>query len=191
MAIANGGAERFGGRAGTVGAAGVAGAAGAAGTVGTGERGGAMAGAAAGPRVCGLSSARDRARLREREQAERARVEQVLARGPMGPEREHSAPPRACARARRARVAAPAVAACVCRVCGGDDIALDFVRDRGTWRLARCGRCDFMWTDRCAETGVERRGELQRERSTGLGPEPAGGTWTEPRVIRCADASAA
>ena len=67
---------------------------------------------AAGPRVCGLSSARDRARLREREQAERARVERVLARGPRGLERR-----------RRERDEAA-----VCRICGGHEVAQDEVR---------------------------------------------------------------
>jgi hypothetical protein len=115
-----------------------------------------------GPRVCGLSSARDRARLREREAAERARVEQVLARGPIGRELEDEG----AVRSRRQAVA-PCAPACICQVCGGSDIAVDVVRDRGTWRLARCARCDFIWTER------------------------ARSSWGEPRVIGCRDASAA
>ena len=87
---------------------------------------------AAGPRVCGLSSARDRARLREREQAERARVERVLARGPRGLERR-----------RRERDEAA-----VCRICGGHEVAQDEVRERGVFRLARCLRCEHRWTER-------------------------------------------
>ncbi len=87
---------------------------------------------AAGPRVCGLSSARDRARLREREQAERARVERVLARGPRGLERR-----------RRERGEAA-----VCRVCGGHEVVQDEVSERGVFRLARCLRCEHRWTER-------------------------------------------
>ena len=89
-------------------------------------------GAMAGPRVCGLSSARDRARLREREQAERARVERVLARGPRELERR-----------RRDRCESPA-----CRVCGGHEVVQDEVSDRGVQRLARCLRCEARWTER-------------------------------------------
>lgn len=144
------------------------------------------AGSEPGPRVCGLASARDRARLQERYAAERARVEQVLARGPIGPELEEAGASRTRRRApatapvgRLPFAAAPAssaaaegpsarrAAACVCRVCGGSDVDVDLVRDRGTWRLARCGRCDFFWTERAAELR------------------------SAPRVIRCRDASAA
>jgi hypothetical protein len=136
-----------------------------------------------GPRVCGLSSARDRARLRERYAAERARVEQALARGPLGLEAESEveveAAPRPRRRAQAAPIGMPPSAACVCRVCGGDDVAVDFVRDRGTLRLARCGRCDFIWT----EIWTEIRNEIRTER--------AAESRAEPRVIRCLDASAA
>jgi hypothetical protein len=80
-----------------------------------------------GPRVCGLASARDRARLRERERAERARVERVLARGPREVE------PRRASAGR-------------CRVCGGPDVVVDEVSDgtssRMSWRLVQCLRCD-------------------------------------------------
>jgi len=120
--------------------------------VGTGF--GAKRAAGVGPRT--LASARDRARLRERESAERARVEQVLARGPLGPQVRDEEPSRARP-ASRARVAPRAAAPCVCRLCGGGDVALDFVFDRGTWQLARCGRCDFIWTERAAARPAEAR----------------------------------
>jgi len=83
-----------------------------------------------------LASARDRARLRQREEAERARVERVLARGPREVERRGSE-----------RDVAPGVA---CRVCGEAQICVDDVGEgpgQGL-RLARCRRCDFRWTER-------------------------------------------
>ncbi|MBK7949962.1 MAG: hypothetical protein IPK00_14715 [Deltaproteobacteria bacterium] len=156
------------------------------GAPGTNRRGSPRsAGSEPGPRVCGLASARDRARLRERYAAERARVEQALARGPVGLDCAEEGAPRSRRRAPAAPVGRPPfadaaassaavdglptrrAAVCVCRVCGGSDIAVDLVRDRGTWRLARCGRCDFIWTERATELR------------------------SAPRVIRCRDASAA
>lgn len=105
----------------------------------------------AGPRVCGLSSARDRARLREREQAERARVERVLARGPRDLERRRRDREVAVAVA-AARPAAPGFrAALCCRVCGGHEVVQDEVSDRGVFRLAQCLRCEHRWTERGAE----------------------------------------
>lgn len=102
--------------------------------VGSGLRGvreSGEAGEGVGPRVCGLASARDRARLRERQLAERARVERVLARGP---------------READAKVAGRGAGARRCRVCGGPDVVVDEVsdvsRDRSGWRLVRCLRCD-------------------------------------------------
>ncbi len=113
----------------------------------------------AGPRVCGLSSARDRARLREREQAERARVEKVLARGPRDLERRRrdredavavaAARPDAIAAARPA--ARGSRAAVCCRVCGGHEVVQDEVSDRGVFCLAQCLRCEHRWTERGAE----------------------------------------
>lgn len=116
-------------------------------------------GAEPGPRLCGLASARDRARLRERQAAERARVERVLARGP----RETASSARAVAReagradADRERAAASLVPAEVspdratCRVCRGRDVSVDQVVEWGLWRLAQCRRCDHRWTERAAE----------------------------------------
>lgn len=91
-----------------------------------------------------LASARDRARLREREEAERARVERVLARGPREVERRRSE-----------RNAAPGLA---CRVCGGAQVCVDEVGEGPGvgLRLARCQRCDFRWTERLSIRFVPR-----------------------------------
>ncbi len=90
-------------------------------------------------RAGGLSSARDRARLRERQAAERARVERVLARGPREVERRRGAR-----------------ASCACAVCGGDEILEDEVFEGGGFRLGWCRRCDHRWTERLSPRFVPR-----------------------------------
>jgi DNA-directed RNA polymerase subunit M/transcription elongation factor TFIIS len=128
---------------------------------------------ATGPRVCGLSSARDRARLREREQAERARVEKVLARGPRDLERRRREREDAAAGPDAISVTRPATsgsrAAVCCRVCGGHEVVQDEVNDRGVFRLAHCLRCEHRWTERGRE-GFEPvfRRTLQRARRASL-----------------------
>jgi hypothetical protein len=100
----------------------------------------------------GLSSARDRARLREREAAERVRVERVLARGPRYAERR-----------RADRDSAPAtgsVPTSACGVCGSGEVLEDEVGEgfrlgQGL-RLAWCRRCDHRWTERLAVRFVPR-----------------------------------
>jgi hypothetical protein len=103
----------------------------------------------------GLASARDRVRLREREAAERVRVERVLARGPRDVERR---------RADRDSASGPAsisASACgVCGVCGSGDVFEDEVGEglrlgQGL-RLAWCRRCDHRWTERLAVRFVPR-----------------------------------
>ena len=97
----------------------------------------------------GLSSARDRARLREREAAERERVERVLARGPREVERR-----------RADRGEREAASACACRVCGGSEVVEDEVAEGrgegGGLRLAWCRRCDYRWTERLSNPFVPR-----------------------------------
>lgn len=126
-----------------------------------------------GVRSRGLGSARDRERLRERVLAERARVEQVLARGPREvPRRRASreAPrplegPVGSANAsmqNAVRFPAGAGAKRGCGLCGGSDIFEDKVEDEvGGGRedvllLGRCRRCDHRWTHRMAARFVPR-----------------------------------
>lgn len=157
-------------------------------------------GRAVGPRA--LASARDRARLRERQAAERARVEEALARGPRGPvgapeprerhARDAEALERPRVRPSRFVSRAPASAVCVCRLCGGSEVALDAVFERGTWQLARCRRCDFMWTERGARPGDAHGGEAfgrrferfaprtRRPATAGAAPESARATTVAP-----------
>lgn len=104
------------------------------------------------PPARGLASARDRARLREREAAERERVERVLARGPRevarreAPQEERLEPRLAC------------------RLCGGSDVSCDEVFEQGGVRLACCRRCDHRWTERLARPSVVRVAPGRRRR---------------------------
>ncbi len=125
-------------------------------------------------RPVGLGSARDRARLREREAAERARVERVLARGPREAERRREeridspqgAQAIAAAPARTegappipTRIDAATMRATACGLCGGRDVVEDEVgggRGGGPILLGRCRRCDHRWTDLWTERSSER-----------------------------------
>ena len=50
---------------------------------------------------------------------------------------------RSMARSRTARAIAPQT----CSVCGGADVAVDEVFERGLWLLAECRRCENQWTE--------------------------------------------
>jgi len=170
---------------------------GLAGTIAAGEKGGIGMGIGMGmgtgvgmgmesamARPVALGSARDRARLRERVVAERARVERVLARGPLEVERrrEERADSRrdarsiapmpartAAAPAIRARLDAATMRATACGLCGGRDVVEDEVgggRGGGRILLGRCRRCDYRWTERWTESWTERRTDRSAERST-------------------------
>jgi hypothetical protein len=52
---------------------------------------------------------------------------------------------RSMARSRTARAIAPQTR--TCSVCGGTDVALDEVFERGLWLLAECRRCEHQWTE--------------------------------------------
>ena len=45
------------------------------------------------------------------------------------------------------RRTAPAIAPQTCSVCGGADVAVDEVFERGLWLLAECRRCENQWTE--------------------------------------------
>jgi hypothetical protein len=47
------------------------------------------------------------------------------------------------ARRRTARATTPQT----CSVCGGTDVAVDEVLERGLWLLAECRRCENQWTE--------------------------------------------
>ena len=47
------------------------------------------------------------------------------------------------ARRRMARAITPEP----CSVCGGADVAIDEVFERGLWLLAECRRCEHQWTE--------------------------------------------
>ena len=105
--------------------------------------------------LSGLSSARDRARLREREVAERGRVERVLARGPRDVERRRADRDPA---SHAASISTSSTS--VCGVCGSGEVFEDEVgegfRLGPGLRLAWCRRCDHRWTERLAIRFVPR-----------------------------------
>jgi len=115
--------------------------------------------------VCGLSSARDRARLAERERAERARVERVLARGPRAVERRSGG--RGAAR---------------CGLCAGDRILEDEIAGDRTRTFVRCLRCDHRWIQPLG-LGQVRPGERWAG-SRGNGPTGPPAPAFRPRVRR-------
>lgn len=91
-----------------------------------------------------LASARDRQRLREREFAERARVEEMLASAPpLSPLLSERPLPKGPARLR-----ALPVHASTCPVCTSTKVVRDEVMSGGLLRLSECLHCDHRWTDR-------------------------------------------
>jgi len=108
----------------------------------------------------GLASLRDRRRLRERDAAERARVERALATAPL-PSEPNPGPIRArlpkrstsrvvqLARTRPARRGSVPTPLLRCSICAGSDVLLDeVVHDGQLLRLGQCGRCSHRWTER-------------------------------------------
>jgi len=117
----------------------------------------------------GLASAHDRQRLRERNLAERKRVERMFESVPSPDERPEMRPaspvPAQSVNPLLARLAPS------CPVCGSDRLVLDEVRHGGMLGLAECLRCDFLWTESWTEQRTPpRRGHLRpigAERSRG------------------------
>jgi hypothetical protein len=108
----------------------------------------------------GLASPRDRARVRERNAAERTRVEQMLANVPspvdlrttrrgLDPvsanlrwtpgDEDSTAAPRAGLRA---------VPSQGCPVCASSTVVTDQVMNGGAMRLSECLHCEYRWTER-------------------------------------------
>jgi len=102
-----------------------------------------------------LGSARDRQHLRERNAAERIRVERMLAESPGS----------VGARSTTLRVVPP-VAARGCPVCASTKVVSDEVahsgRHAGTLRLSECLHCDHRWTERTRGRWTELGGTMGR-----------------------------
>lgn len=104
-----------------------------------------------------LASARDRQRLRERNQAERERVERMIASVPLPSER------RAGGRASFGSENMPdavsfglhSAQAATCPVCSDDRIVTDEVMHGGTLRVSECLHCEHRWTQRPKGRWVE------------------------------------
>ena len=111
-----------------------------------------------------LTSARDRQRLREREAAERDRVERMLASVPVSPDRRLGlrAPGTAFKQA-GLRIVEPTT----CPICGDARVVTDEVMHSGTLRLAECLQCEHRWTERPERRWVE----LGARMNGGTGPQ--------------------
>jgi hypothetical protein len=103
-----------------------------------------------------LASARDRQRLRERNRAERARVEGMIAGQPIPVER------RAHGREALASEYKPLAASfelrpaqAGCPICGDDKIVTDEVMHGGTLCVSECLHCEHRWTQRPKGRWVE------------------------------------
>ena len=93
-----------------------------------------------------LGSALDRQRLRERNAAERERVERMLASAP--PPVEQSAPSRfSGARPLPGSTNLRSVPDAGCPVCESPKVVRDEVFHAGPMRLSECLHCDFQWTE--------------------------------------------
>jgi hypothetical protein len=118
-----------------------------------------------------LGSARDRQRLRDRNAAERVRVEEMLANAPCTapPPGFPAAPPLGLVRLTTPPVSTPSFSASFpasfpvsfltpsprrsvfgrgCPVCASSKVVSDEVSCGGTMRLSECLHCDHRWTDR-------------------------------------------
>jgi hypothetical protein len=112
-----------------------------------------------------LTSARDRKRLHERNLAERARVEGMLANVAAPIERRNhrrewvKEEPAFLARQTWLRQVEPLG----CPVCGDDRIVTDEVMHGGTLRMSECLHCDHRWTDRPKAQWVELGARMNRD----------------------------
>ena len=99
-----------------------------------------------------LASPRDRQRLRERNSAERERVEGMLASSPVPVERRaHHR--EACPVETKPRLRALQPARCP--VCGDRRVVTDEVNHGGTLRMSECLHCEHRWTQRPKGRWVE------------------------------------
>lgn len=130
-----------------------------------------------------LGSARDRQRLRDRNSAERTRVERMLANAPVPtaePEVRFGAsfhPAAAPSTPESARILR-AVPARVCPVCTSSKVVSDEVVSGATMRLSECLHCDHRWTERPQRSWAElgermSRGIRTKSRATKRLDQPA------------------
>ncbi len=151
-----------------------------------------------------LGSARDRQRLRDRNAAERVRVEQMLANTPVPQAPPVSPDPRSGANLKlasaRSRTTAPgsiprstpnpapmlhAIAGRGCPVCASSKVVSDEVFHGGTMRLSECLHCDHRWTQRSRGRWSELGATMNRgARATRKGPDPKGGVVWEVGAFR-------
>ena len=124
-----------------------------------------------------LASSRDRQTARERNAAERARVEEMFASAPLPSDRRRArwtaaAPafePGAARPARRLR-ALPAMPTS-CPVCASTTVTSDEVaRPGGSLRLSECLHCDHRWTEKPARRFAALGGAMERRSPAGVSP---------------------
>ena len=127
----------------------------------------------------GLASARDRQRVRERNAAERARVERMLASAPLS--RSLSGSPQALpGSAARGSVSLRALPSPGCPVCCSGRTASDEVYQQGTLRLWECLHCDHRWTERPSRRWAEIGASMARGAASTKTPS------VRPRILRSA-----
>ena len=127
----------------------------------------------------GLASARDRQRVRERNAAERARVERMLASAPLSGSLSGSpqALPGSAARGSASLRALPSPG---CPVCSSGRTASDEVYQQGTLRLWECLHCDHRWTERPSRRWAEIGASMARGAASTKTPS------VRPRILRSA-----
>ena len=109
-----------------------------------------------------LASARDRFRLRERNQAERERVEGMLASVAVPIERRADSRESIDIEYTRLPVGLRAVQPVGCPVCGDGRTVTDEVMHGGTLRVSECLHCEHRWTQRPTARWAELGANMNR-----------------------------
>lgn len=109
-----------------------------------------------------LASARDRLRLRERNQAERERVEGMLASVAVPIERRAHSRESIDIGYKRLPVGLRAVQPMGCPVCGDGRTVTDEVMHGGTLRVSECLHCEHRWTQRPTARWAELGANMNR-----------------------------
>ncbi len=127
-----------------------------------------------------LASPRDRDRLRERNAAERARVEGILANSPVALERRarpRNESPAPVEPLRLRAVSTPTA----CPVCGDGRVVTDEVMHSGTLRMSECLHCEHRWTHRPRARWVELGARMNRNTGPRAFPSPIHGPEHGPK----------
>ena len=135
----------------------------------------------------GLASARDRQRVRERNAAERSRVERMLATAPLPATGDGAPRPLSSTTARRPASLRP-LPGRGCPVCSSSRTASDEVFQQGTLRLWECLHCEHRWTERPGRRWAELGASMARGAVAGnaMGKAMGNAPGAGPRIVRTA-----